>query len=718
MLGKKGEDKKPSKEEELIKRVDAMLDPKATASPKPAAAPSTPSKAQPTPPPLDIFKDTKTAPEVPGTTIKPASQSKANTAPTIEEVAAKAEQAKSTPPEESQKSVETPQTNEATPEPLPIDDSNPTIENKETDKAVADIVAKEGDAMLAAQDAATKKANTPAKPQEATGIKAKVKKVLKSKTTWAIVAALLIVLFAIPYTRYKILGFFIKKQVTISIVDSKTNVPVSNAQVVVSGQQLKTDGEGQVRAEIGVGPAELEIKKQYYKSAEETVFIGISNTQNPKIDLQATGRQVPITVVDRITGQPVSNAEVKVINTSVKTDKKGKATIVLPATNTTEETSIKAKGYNPSTPTIQITNEVVPENTFSLTPVGKVYFLSNQTGKIDVVKSNLDGTDRKVVLAGAGKEEPNNTSLLASRDWRYVMLKSKRDSGQPALYLIDTSNDKVDQVDSSNGDVEPIGWYGHYFMYSLTNNAVSQSKSGKQIIKSHDADKDQSNQLDQTQAEGTPSSYAYQVFDNFHILNNLLSYTVQWNTYDATGNGVNLANKNDSIRGVQPNGQNKKDYQTFPAQGVSYIQSAQYGPQNVYYSVYNGDNGKTSYYQFDGQSATAVKNIDQSDLNKTYPTYLVSPGSSQTLWSDVRDGKYTLFLGDNSGKNPKQIASNGDYAPYGWYNDSLILVSKGNNQLLVMPVSGVQPPKQPLKVTNYYRPAVTFTGYGYGYGGL
>ncbi|MFO0782036.1 MAG: hypothetical protein U0524_04095 [Candidatus Saccharimonadales bacterium] len=48
----------------------------------------------------------------------------------------------------------------------------------------------------------------------------------------------------------------------------------------------------------------------------------------------------------------------------------------------------------------------------------------------------------------------------------------------------------------------------------------------------------------------------------------------------------------------------------------------------------------------------------------------------------------------------------------------MILVSKGNNQLLVMPVSGVQPPKQPLKVTNYYRPAVTFTGYGYGYGGL
>lgn len=717
MLGKKGEDKKPSKEEELIKRVDAMLDPKATDTPKPEAPSTSQPRAQSSPPPLDIFKDTKTAPEVPGSTIQPATHAKTSTAPTIEEVAAKAEQANSASVMGAQKSTEMPQAQEVVPEPVAIDESNPKIENKETDKAVADIVAKEGDALLAAQDTATKKVSSP-KQKESSGFKAKLVKILKSKATWAIVAAILIILFAVPYTRYKILGFFIKKQVTISIVDSKTNAPVSNAQVVVSGHQLKTDGEGQVRTELGVGPANVEIKKQYYKVAEETVFIGVNNTQNPKIDLQATGRQVPITVIDRVTGQPVSNAEVKVINTSVKTDKKGKATIVLPATTSREGTIIKAKGYNGANPYVYITNEVVPENTFSLTPAGKIYFLSNQTGKIDVVKSNLDGTDRRVVLAGVGKEEANNTSLLASRDWRYVMLKSKRDSGQPALYLIDTVDDSVDQIDSSNGDFEPIGWYGHYLMYSLTNNATSQSKSGKQIIKSYDADKDQSNQLDQSQAEGNASSYAYQVFDNFHILNNLLSYTVQWNTYDATGGGVNLANKNDSIRGVQPNGQNKKDYQTFPAQGVSYIQSAQYSPQNVYYSVFNGDNGKTSYYQFDGQSATAIKNIDQSDLNKTYPTYLVSPSGNQTLSSDVRDGKYTLFIGDNNGKNPKQIPSDGDYAPYGWYNDNLLLVSKGNNQLFVIPVTGSQPPKQPLKVTNYYRPVITFTGYGYGYGGL
>ena len=718
MVGfKKNEDKKPSKEEELIKRVDAMLDPKATNQPAPATKSTVEPKAQAAPPPLDIFKDTKTAPEVPGATVKPTTQTELKSAPTIEQIADKAEQKQTTEPTVETKPKVIAPVEEQQVEPTPIDESNPKIENKETDKAVEDIVAKEGDALLAAQDAAVKKANTPAR-KETTGFKAKLKRILKSKTTWAIIAALLIVLFAIPQTRYAILGLVIKKQVSIEVLDSKTNTPVSNALIVIDGDKIKTNPEGKVSISLGVGPKTLSVTKQYYQTSSSSIFIGLKGEANQNVKLAATGRQVPITITNSITGSPVANAEIQVLKTSAKTDKKGKATIVLPTVSDAAQATIKAKGYNDTKVAVQITNEAVRQNDFRITPTGKVYFLSNQSGHIDVVKSNLDGTDRKVVLAGTGKEEARNTSLLASRDWRYVMLKSKRDSGQPALYLIDTTGDKVDQVDSTNGDVEPIGWYGHYFMYSLVNNAVSQSKSGKQVVKSYDADKNQLSQIDQTQAEGNASTYGYQVFDNFHILNNLLSYTVQWNTYDATGNGFSLNGKNDAIRGVQPNGQNKKDYQTFAAAGVSYIQSAQFGPQNVYYSVYNGDNGSTAYYQFDSQSASAVKNIDQGDMNKTYPTYLISPNGSQTLSSDVRDGKYTLFIGDSNGKNPKQISSNGDYAPYGWYGDNMILVSKGNNQLYVMPVDGLPATKQPLKVTNYYRPAVTLTGYGFGYGGL
>lgn len=703
MLGKRGEDKKPSKEEELIKRVDAMMDPKLPSTPPESPKPDSVATTQPTPPPLDIFKDAKTAPEIPGSSKPKLAEHQAKDTSTP---------AESTLPESKLADQEQPLKPE--PEPIVINEANPSIENLKTDKAVEEIVAEEGDALLAAQDAAVKKANSSidTKPK---GFKAKLKRILKSKKTWAVVVAVLALLLIVPYTRYKILNPFIKKQVTISIVDSKTNVPVSNAEVLISGKQLKTDGEGELHTELGVGPNSIEVKKQYYKITNETVFVGIKGSKGVEIDLQATGRQVPISVTNKITGQPVANAEVRVVNTSVRTDKKGKATIVLPASTNSEGTIIKAKGYNDANPTIRITNDAVPENDFTITPVGKVYFLSNQSGKIDVVSSNLDGTDRKVIMDGTGKEEPSATVLLASRDWRYLLLKSRRDSPQPALYLINTVNNEVTPIDNSNSDFELIGWYGHNFMYAATNRGVGQSQAGRQAIKSYDADRSQANKLDQNQAEGNASTYGYQVFDNFKVLNNLLAYTVHWNTYDATGNGFNLANKNDVIRGVQPGGQNKKDLQTFPATGMNYIQAAQYGPQSVYYSVYNGNNGSTAYYQLDNQSVSPIKSIDQSDLNKVYPTYLASPAGSQMLWSDVRDGKYTLFIGDGTGKNAKQIpSSTGDFAPYGWYSDDLILVSKGNNQMYVMPVAGLKSPKEPLKVTNYYRPTTVLTGYGYG----
>lgn len=709
---RKGADKKPSKEEELIKRVDAMMDPKLPDAPQKSPNPVADPASQPTPPPLDIFKDTKTAPEIPTEQVKKAVEAPealTKTAPTLSNVVTPTEPTPAASPDPQEKV----DTSEKIVEAPLLDESNASIENPKTDKAVEEIVAEEGDALLAAQDAVARKANH--SMQEEPGLKAKLQRLLKSKKTWAVVLVVLVLLFAIPYTRYKILSVFIKKQVTISIIDSKTDAPVSNAEIQVSGKQFKTDGEGEVRVELGVGPNSIEVKKQYYKTQNKSVFVGIRDAQNPNIDLEATGRQVPISVGNKITGQPVANAEVRVANTSVRTDKKGKATIVLPAAASSESAIITAKGFNDAKQTVRITNDVVPENNFMITPVGKVYFLSNQSGKIDVIRSNLDGSDRKVIVDGTGREEPNNTVLLASRDWRYLLLKSRRDGAQPALYLINTAKNEVDPIDTSNSDFELIGWYGHNFMYSATNRGLAQGQSDRQIIKSYDADRSQPLQLDQSKAEGNANTYGYQVFDNFRVLDNLLTYTTQWNTYDATGASFNLANKNDAIRTVQPNGQNKKDLQTFPSTGMNYIQSAQYGPQSIYYSVYNGTNGQTAYYQLDNQTVVPVKSIDQSDLNKVYPTYLASPAGTEMLWSDVRDGKYTLFVGDNKGKNPRQIPSaGGDYAPYGWYSNDLILVSKGNNQLYVMPATGLKEPKQPLKVTNYYRPTTVLTGYGYG----
>jgi hypothetical protein len=148
------------------------------------------------------------------------------------------------------------------------------------------------------------------------------------------------------------------------------------------------------------------------------------------------------------------------------------------------------------------------------------------------------------------------------------------------------------------------------------------------------------------------------------------------------------------------------------------MQAALYEPNGVYYSVYTNDDNKTVYYQLEDQKVTQTSTLSPDALSKNYPTYLVSPGGKQTFWTELRDGKNTLFTGDADAKSKKQIATLSDYAPYGWFSDNYVLVSKNSSELYIMPASGPAGTKQPLKITDYYKPDQTYAGYGYGYGGL
>ncbi|PIZ63285.1 hypothetical protein COY17_01010, partial [Candidatus Saccharibacteria bacterium CG_4_10_14_0_2_um_filter_52_9] len=328
------------------------------------------------------------------------------------------------------------------PEELNDDPQQPAdkLVDPETDKAVDDIVAKEGDTVLAVEDA--KRARKSAVAGSGGGWKDKLKSLIKNRRFQAGVAIVLLIIFALPVTRYTVLGLFIKEPVTISVLDSKTNTPVSGASVTVGGADGKTNGSGQVTIKARPGKTRVAIAKQYYKDGSKPLFVGLKSAKTT-ILLDATGRLVPVTVVNKITGLPLANVQIKVLNSTAKTDSKGQATIALPTTANTQAAKLSLSGYNSTDATITVIDKTVKANTLQLTPAGQIYFLSNLSGNLDVVKSNLDGSGRKTVLVGTGHEEASTTSLLASRDWHYLVLKSRRDGNQASLYLIDTSNDKT-----------------------------------------------------------------------------------------------------------------------------------------------------------------------------------------------------------------------------------------------------------------------------------
>ncbi|HSW37808.1 MAG TPA: hypothetical protein VLG37_05605 [Candidatus Saccharimonadales bacterium] len=661
----------PKQERELEARVDAMMDPtKPDVKTSPIKAIKV--ESEDSLPPLDIFKDPKTAPEVPKNLLEDigAADSAVNSAP------------------------KTPKS------PVAAGD------DPETEAAVNDIAAHEGDELLAAEDAAKTKAVTPKSPP-----KTKLAALFHNKWFW-IAGALLVIAaaLAIPFSRYRVLGLVVKHNFEVKIVDSTTNTPVSSAAVWLAGKAAKTDGSGKAHFRVPVGHGLLTIKKQYYKDYKQDVLVPFRNSNGAfQVKLVATGRQVPIVVINKITGQGVAGAEVKAGKIDAKTDKAGKATIVLPTLSAAETASVELAGYNTAQVKIQVTDKVLAANTFALTPAGKIYFLSNQTGKIDVVKTNLDGSDRQIVLAATGKEDTNNTILLASRDWRYLVLKARRDS-TAALYIIDTSNDKVTQFDSGNANFTLVGWYNHYFVYNTARNAIPVWQTGHEALKSYNAESSQLNILDQSQAAGDASNYTNQNFANFYILSDGVVYNALWN-------GTDLAGKTNIIRGAQANGSGKKDYQTYDAANSAYPQAVLYKPNSIYYSIYNYDDKKTNYYEFEN-GAVKTASLDPNIFAKAYPTYLVSPSGSLTFWTELRDGKNSLFVGDQDAKNQVQVSATTDYSPYGWYGDGYLLASKNSSELYIMPNSDLKSTAPPLKITDYYKPAGSFYGYGYGYGGL
>ena len=534
----------------------------------------------------------------------------------------------------------------------------------------------------------------------------------KKTTTFLVVLILLSAIAAVPWTRYKVAALFWQQTQQITVLDTQTKQPVSEATVTLGGQTGHTNNKGTVSIKSKVGEQQLTVTKQNYTSVSQTAMVPILKPKKAvNVSLQATGRQVTVMAENSLTGKPLENATFTVDKAHFKTNAKGQVSLVVSASSKQVEATISANGYNQTTATILVTAQTLKIQSYKLTPSGKVYFLSNRSGKLDVAKSNLDGSDRQTVIAGTGKEDNPNTALLASQDWRYLALLSRRDGGQYAkLFLIDTQTDKMVTMDEGNANFTVTGWHNHTFIYQVNRDEKKIWEANKFAIKSYNADTRKLATLDQGEAMGAQGNATYQQFSTPYILNDEIVYTVSWN-----GITEQLQGKTNSLRVVADTGKNKKDVKTFPVNVGVNVRS--YEPNSVYVLSAQYADGTTNYafYEYEDGAVKTVNDLTAEIFyNKVYPTYLASPSNKQTFWGESRDGKNTLFIGDADGKNGKQIASLSEYNAYGWYTDDYLLVAKNGSELYVMTKDG----SKVSKITDYYKPSFDFSGYGRGYGGF
>lgn len=353
----------------------------------------------------------------------------------------------------------------------------------------------------------------------------------KRFTIPATILTVVALLLLIPATRYPLLGLVVKKDFVVLVLDATSKKPITKAQVQIGSVVIQTDASGRAMVRSKVGQQSLRVTKKYYKSVTTAVLVPLHQQSAFKTFVTATGRQVPVIVTNKITGKPVSGVLLAVADTEVKTDKDGKATIVLPADKPTAVATLSSDGFNNTTSMVQVTEQTVPQNSFQIVPAGKLYFLSKLSGKIDVVKTNLDGTERQTVLAGTGKENATDTILLAARDWKYLALKSQRDGGDNAkLFVLDTSTDKVTTLDEGKAYFEAIGWADHHFVYKVGRQGLENWQPKAQALKSYDAETNKLAVITETDAEGTGAyDYAFNTLGTVYLLNNEIVYNKNWN---------------------------------------------------------------------------------------------------------------------------------------------------------------------------------------------
>lgn len=545
------------------------------------------------------------------------------------------------------------------------------------------------------------------------------------------ILAIAVLIMLIPNTRYMVLGLFIKNQYAVTVYDSTTNLPVATADVSLDSQTVQTDQSGNAILTVPVGNHHLKITKKYYQDFNQDVLVSTDkNKNNLQTKIVATGRQVTVTVTNKITGKGIDKATVKAADTEAQTDSNGEATIVLPVDKPTLPATLSATGYNDSSVSIQITDQKTSKNSFAITPTGKVYFLSKASGKIDVVKTNLDGTERKTVLAGTGNEDNTGTVLLASRDWKYLVLLSKRTSSAAKLYLIDTSDDKLTTVDEGKASFTLIGWLDHNFAYQVNRDGKQVWDTKAKAIKTYNADSKTLSTVDETQATGAAGNYAGENISWVNIMGtNKLSYYKYWEACDDNypASFTKLSGKKAQLINVTVDKSiTKKVIKSYdlPTANTNYencsspyssYESIVYEPQELFFSV-TKPNGNPIYFKLDDDQLSENNQDAKSyfDHPKAYPTYLISPSGTETFWSESRDGKNTLFVGDKNGDKGRQIVSLSPNKVYGWFTNDYLLVSKDGSELYIMSRDG----SKTLKISDYHKPDLAYYGYGGGYGGI
>ncbi len=360
------------------------------------------------------------------------------------------------------------------------DDGTTSFDDEKTDEVIDEIIAKESDDLLTVQDQAAGKISVKPSNKHGTFGRFLRSKGLRSFLLLLVLGGIAAVLI-IPKTRYLALNTAgVRSSSSVVVVDSTTHLPLKGVHVKLAGQTADTNSDGKAAFDqLRLGPAALDISQVGFERVEKHVTIGWGSNPLGDFPLKATGAKYIVEVKDFLSGKPLTGVEATDGAVTAQSDKEGKITLSLRSAVVVKNgITLSKPGYRSDKITL---NENPKKPTQAkLVLARKAVFVTRQSGKYDVYKSDADGKNREVLLPATGHEN-SNISLAVSPDGQRAALVSTRankrdDSGflLSSLVLINTDSGTTTTI-AEAAQIQLIAWDGQRIVFQLSSSDAASS---------------------------------------------------------------------------------------------------------------------------------------------------------------------------------------------------------------------------------------------------
>lgn len=529
------------------------------------------------------------------------------------------------------------------------------IDNPETEKAVDDIVSKDSDRMLAIEDAKAELLNEGAATLSEgpfSRFKFWLADLFSSRGArlfffllfFGIIAALV----AIPASRYFLLNTAgVRSSTSMTILDSTSGQPIKNAKISIGDQSATTDIEGYARVEkIKQGTQELVIEKPAYASSTQKKTFGWGSNQLGEVRMTAVGSQYSFQVVDFLSGKPIKGVEAVSGEASAVANEKGEISLVV-EDNGKEEVNVEIKAPNYRSEKLKMPVGKQEMKKISLVPSRKQAFVSKREGTFDLYKTDVDGKNEEIILAGTGNEQQENMALLhhPSRDIvAFVSTRGQSRSSQgellSTLSVVDLKNNESSQVAESER-MQLIDFIGNKLIYVQQNSNAKDDGDDRHSLMSYDIDTKENKELARA-----------------NYFNDVVS--AQGTIYFSPT--VNKSSSEVGFIKIKPDGSSKENLF-----------------KKEIFNIYRTSFDKltlavgTDWYEFDLTTGQLNK-LSGAPASRESRTYTPNPSGTQSAWVDQRDGKGVLIIYDQKSGSDKVIKGAGGLSnPVRWLDDSHIV---------------------------------------------